>query len=179
MDPYVGEIRLFAGPYVPENWVACNGQLLPVSGNEALYSLLGTTYGGDGNRTFGVPNLQVRLAVGQSPTPPPGMANAYPLAATGGAYEVTLTQANMPSHTHALNATTAAATTVTPGDSVLLAQAPAGFTNYVDGGSPTTVSMEDSAVTDAGGSQPHDNMMPTMTLNYIMCAVGGIYPSFG
>jgi len=175
MDPYVGEIRLFAGPYVPEDWIACNGQLLSINSYQALFALLGTTYGGDGTTNFGAPNLQGALVVGQSPSSPPGMSNAYPLGQAGGAYQVTLTPATLPAHGHAANASTAAATTVTPGPTVTLASVTAGYTAYVTGGTPTTVVLEGSAVSTVGGGQPHDNVMPSLPLTYIMCAIG-LYP---
>jgi microcystin-dependent protein len=177
MDPYTGEIRLFAGNYVPEDWLACNGQALSINNYQTLYSLIGTTYGGSGG-TFNVPNLQVALAVGQSPTTPPNMAYSYPLGVAGGAYQVTLSPANLPSHTHALNATTTAATTNTPGNTVLFAPGPSGFVNYVDtGGSPTLVDLAAATIGSAGGNQPHPNMMPTLVITYIICA-NGLYPSF-
>jgi len=177
MDPYVGEIRLFAGPYVPDGWVACAGQTLPISGNQELFTVIGTLYGGDGVNNFALPNLQVTLPVGQSPNPPPNMSNRYPVGSQGGAFSVTLTQPNLPPHTHALAATASPATTVTPGPSVVFAQGPAGFTEYADGGTPTVVALQNSTVSTAGANQPHDNMMPTLVINYIMCTTG-IFPTF-
>lgn len=177
MNPYVGEIRLFAGPYIPQGWAACSGQTLPINGNEELYSVIGTLYGGDGVSNFALPNLQVTLAVGQSPAPPPKMTSAYPLASKGGAYAVTLTQANLPSHTHTLNAANVPATTVTPGPSVLFAQTTGGFSDYVDGGTPTTAALQSGTISSDGGNAPHDNMMPTLVLNYIMCTTG-VFPTF-
>lgn len=178
MDPFLGEIRLFAGSYIPENWVACNGQTLSVTEYQALYSLLGTTYGGDGVTTFAVPNLQVALAVGQSGSvTPPTMANPYPLAQKGGAYQVTLTEANLPNHTHAASVSSASATTVTPGPSVTFAATTDSYTAYVTSASPPTVTAAANAVSSVGGGQGHQNMMPTLVMNYIM-AVAGIYPDF-
>ena len=178
MDPFVGEIRLFGGNFQPVGWVFCNGQTLPVAGNEALYSLLGTTFGGDGVANFGVPNLQMRLAVGQSTTAPLGMTNTYLQGATGGAFNVAPSAVSMPAHSHTMVATSNAATTVTPGNTVMFAAVPSGFTTYMSPtGTPTLVSMNTASISQAGGGQVHDNKMPTLCISYIMCT-SGLYPSF-
>lgn len=179
MDPFVGEIRLFAGTFAPVNWALCNGQTLPIKGNEALFSLLGTMYGGDGVTTFAIPNLQVRLAVGQSgATIPPNMVSPYPQGTAGGLYNVTLSDANLPTHTHAMNATTAAATTTIPGNTVMFAATPSGFTSYIaPSGTPVLANMGSAALSVAGGQQPHSNTMPTLCVTYIMCT-NGLYPNF-
>ena len=176
MDPYLGEIRLFAGLFAPVDWEFCNGQLLPIQENQALYSLLGTQFGGDGKNTFAVPNLQMRLAGGMSSGIPPGMANSYPFASNSGQFQVALSPANMPAHNHALNATTAAASSTTPGTGVMYATAPTGYTNYLSvGGTPTLAKMNAAAFTTEGGGGAHANMMPTLSISYIICKVG-LYP---
>jgi len=178
MDPFVGEIRLFAGTFAPVDWALCNGQTLPIRDNDALFSLLGTTFGGDGRTNFAVPNLQMRLAVGQSTNAPPDMADTYPLGSTGGAYEVALAEAHLPTHTHALNATPAPATTVAPGDTAMFAAPPSGYTSYITPtGAPTLVNMDSTALTPAGASLAHHNMMPTLCITYIICT-RGLYPDF-
>ena len=177
MDCYIGEIRMFAGAYAPMGWLFCNGQALPISGNEALYALIGTTYGGDGKTNFALPNLQARLPVGASNTPPPGMLNTYLLASTGGALSMTLSVANMPAHTHTFQATTADATTVTPGNSVTFAKTGTGFNSYIANPS-SLVALNPLAVSYSPGGAPHRNDMPSITLNYII-AVTGEYPQQG
>lgn len=176
MDPFLGEIRLFSGNYIPHGWAACDGQTLTISEYQALYSLLGTAFGGNGTTNFAVPDLRTRLAVGQSTTPPPGMTGTYPRGGAGGTVEVTLTEANLPSHTHPLNGTTTPATTGTPGPQVTFADLPDDFVGYVDGGSPTLANMAPDAVTSTGGNSPHLNVMPCMGITYIICIENGIYP---
>lgn len=176
MEPYVGEIRLFAGEYAPEDWLLCQGQLLAIREYQVLYALLGTIYGGDGSSTFGIPNLSARLPVGRSNSAPPTMANTYKLGSPGGVFGVTLAAANLPTHTHTLSASKAAATTTTPGPSVVFATAPASFTYYaVD---TTRVNAAAEMVASSGSTSPsaHVNMMPTLGLSYII-ATKGIYPT--
>lgn len=176
MEPYVGEIRMFAGAVEPMYWKFCNGQLLTIQDNPALYALIGTTYGGNGTTNFALPNLQGRLPVGSATSAPTGMANIYPVGAAGGSTTVTVTEAQMPAHTHAFSATTAAATTVTPGNAVTFATSPSNFTSYA--GNPSTLlALNAQAVTSAGGSQPHENRMPAICINYII-ALQGIFPDF-
>lgn len=176
MEPYVGEIRMFAGAFEPLNWKFCNGQLLAIADYQMLYALIGTTYGGNGTTNFALPNLQGRLPVGSSTSNPPGMANAYPMGAAGGSVGVTVTEAQMPAHTHAFSATTAAATTIAPGNTVTFATSPSNFTSYA-ANPPTLVALNPQAVTSAGGSQMHENRMPAICINYII-ALQGLYPDF-
>lgn len=176
MEPYVGEIRMFAGAFEPMDWKFCNGQLLTIQEYPALFALIGTTYGGNGTTNFALPNLQGRLPVGSATSAPTGMANAYPIAAAGGSTTVTVTEAQMPAHTHAFSATAAAATTITPGNTVTFAQAPSNFTSYA-GNPPTLLALNAQAVTSAGGSQAHENRMPAICINYII-ALQGLYPDF-
>lgn len=163
-EPYIGEIRQTAFGIVPAGWAACNGQILPVVQNEALFSILGTTYGGDGRNTFGLPNLQGRVPVG----PGDGIALGQP----GGSSTHTLTTAELPAHGHPLAASTAAGSIADPeGNVVGKAKA------YVPG-SNAAAGLDASAVQSAGGSQPHENMAPYLTIQFVI-ALKGIYPSRG
>lgn len=175
MDPYLGEIRMFAGAYAPDDWAFCNGALLTISGNEALYALIGTIYGGDGRTNFALPNLQWRLPVGQSATAPPGMTQTYPLAQAGGSYQATVTATSMPQHSHAFVASTANATTTVPGAGLTFATAPSNFTSYIKGAA-TLATLNANAISSFGGGQPHLNVMPTIFISYII-ATKGIFPT--
>jgi microcystin-dependent protein len=189
MDNYLGEIRAFAGNYAPTGWEVCRGQLLSISANQALFSLLGTTYGGNGVNDFGLPDLRVRVGLNQGQL---AGGSTYVLGQPGGTQNVTLTTGNIPQHTHPLMATTAPATTGDPTNN-LLAQTngttstPPPPTPYPDvklyttlplPSGPTTpnVTMDPNSVTPLGGNQPHDNMMPYTCINFII-ATQGIYPS--
>lgn len=178
MDSFLGQIRLFGGSYAPEGWALCNGASMPIQGNEALFALIGTIYGGNGTTNFNLPNLQMRLPVGCSNTPPPTMVAAYPLGAAGGSFQVTLTEAQLPPHSHTLNVTSATGSLPIPVPGVLLGATPAGFTNYAkpNGGTMgSLVSLSPAAIGASGGNQPHSNAMPTIVLNYIICTIG-IFP---
>jgi microcystin-dependent protein len=171
--PFVGEIRLFGFPRVPTGWFACDGSLLPISEYQALYAVVGTTYGGDGVTTFAVPDLRGRLPVHQGTGP--GLPNMV-VGQRAGSESVTLSTTQLPSHTHPMQATTADANAYVPGASVQLG-ALAGDVMYatsIDGLSPLALSP--AAVSPAGGSQPHDNLMPTLTVSYCISAFG-VYPS--
>jgi microcystin-dependent protein len=173
--PYIGEIRMFAFGTrgAPNNWQACDGSLLPISQYDALFALIGTTYGGDGQTTFAVPDLRGRLPIHQGQGP--GLSN-YVIGQRAGTETVTVLSTQMPAHTHTAIATTAAATTGTPGNTVIPG-AVANQTMYATdttGGTPFTQSPQ--AVTMAGGSQPHENCMPTLTVQYCI-ATFGIFPS--
>ncbi len=163
-QPYVGEIRIFAGNFAPAGWMFCAGQLLPISENETLFQLVGTTYGGDGQSTFALPDLRGRVPVHQG--------NGFILAETGGAEDVTLTVAQMPAHTHPLRATTAAGTAASPLGSVLAAS---GSSNVYRAG-PGAVALSDQAVGQIGGSQPHTNVQPYLCVDFII-SLFGIFPS--
>ena len=173
-SPYVGEIRLFAGLFAPENWALCQGQLLQINTYQALYSLVGTTYGGDGRTTFGIPDLRGRLVIGTGTVTP--TTSAYALGQTGGATSVTLTEAQLPAHTHGLLASTAAATATSPAGAVLADPSDQynSFINYVSTG--TMRVMADADLLADGGNQAHTNMMPSQPLNYMICLIG-LYPS--
>lgn len=174
MDPYIGEIRLFAGNFAPKDWAFCNGQLMSIAQNTALFSLLGTTYGGDGKTTFALPDLQGRVPVhagaGQGLT-------ERTLGEQGGEPYVTLLSTEMPYHTHQAMAVAAIGTTTDPTGGVWAESIKQGR-----GGTQTPLyaptvnaSMSMNAVGVAGGSQPHNNMQPYLALNYII-ALNGIYP---
>jgi microcystin-dependent protein len=168
-DPYIGEIRMFGGPFAPYGWSFCNGSLVSISDYPALYNLIGTTYGGNGTTTFGLPNLLGRMPIhaGQ------GLTQNYALGQLGGLEQVTLSTNQMPAHTHTLNASTDGADASAPVGNVL-ADTPYG-TPYVHG-VPAGVSLNAASVAQAGGSQPHDNMMPFLCVSFIIALVG-VYPS--
>jgi len=167
-EPYVGEVRLFAGNYAPAGWALCQGQVLAIPDYETLYSLIGTTYGGNGQTTFGLPDLRGRVPVHQGQGP--GLSPRA-LGETGGAERVALLTGQTPLHTHALHASTAPASIATPAGSVLGATGAASY-----GPGPASTAMASSAVDTAWGTaQPHENMAPTLTVNYII-ALYGIYP---
>lgn len=163
-QPYVGEIRMFAGNFAPAGWMMCDGQLLPISENETLFQLIGTTYGGDGESTFALPNLQSRVPIHQG--------NGFILAETGGVEEVTLTVSQIPAHNHAFLATTnpGATTNANPN---LTADSP-NIKIYIE--DVTGVAMNAQALTPTGGSQPHTNLQPFLCINFII-SLFGIFPS--
>lgn len=171
MDPFVGEIRVFAGNFAPRGWASCQGQLLPISQNTALYSLLGTQYGGDGRTTFALPNLQGRVPVNQGQGT--GLSN-YMMGQVGGEASHTLTTTEMPGHTHSFNADTLNVTTPSPAGA-LFGQSGGrqGFSYYAP--SSSTVTMGGNMVGVGGGNQAHDNQQPFLVLNYIIALIG-IFP---
>ncbi len=166
-QPYVGEIRVFAGNFAPVGWEFCNGQTLPISQYDVLFSLIGTTYGGDGQSTFNLPDLQGRALVHQG--------SNYVIGQKAGAETVTLSIAQLSSHQHALQATNTAGTTAAPGPTVTLAATPAGESIYNNSTTGTTA-LASQAVGPSGGSQPHTNRQPYLGVNYII-SLFGIYPS--
>ncbi len=180
-DYYVGEIRIFAGNYAPEGWNMCDGSLLSISQYQLLFSLIGTTYGGNGTTTFALPDFRGRLPVGQGQGT--NLAN-YTLGQHAGTEQVTLQTGMIPSHNHPFNVTNAQATTITPGPSVMLAST-AGevvdipFMNYQTYSSTDTplYPLAAQAVLPGGGGQAHANMMPFMTVSFIIAATNGIYPT--
>src|SRR5690348_6797061 len=161
MDPFVAEIRIFPFNFAPKGWAFCDGQLLPLSQNTALFSLLGTTYGGDGKSNFALPNMQ-----GSAPMHPgqgPGLS-LHDLGETGGSDTVTLLESETPAHSHALMASTTNASKPGPGGNSL-ARAQGGGTPYVAPAGAPPASFGDAAIAPAGGDQPHNNMQPYLTLN--------------
>lgn len=168
-SPFIGEIRMFGGNFAPLNWAYCNGALIPISQNDALYVLLGTTYGGDGVNTFALPNLSGRTPVHQGQGL--GLSN-YVIGQVGGTENVTLNVNQYPAHTHTLLASSDAGTLPGPGNDVL-----AGSTTmkaYTD--LAANVSLNPAALSSSGGSQPHDNMQPFLCISFIICLFG-IFPS--
>jgi microcystin-dependent protein len=163
-QPYVGEIRMFAGNFAPAGWALCEGQLLAIAENDTLFNLIGTTYGGDGQETFALPDLRGRIPVHQG--------NGFILAETGGAEEITLTVQQIPAHSHPLLATTNNAS-VANASGNLLAQTPS-YTPYISA-SPNSP-MNPAAIGVTGGSQPHTNFQPYLCINFII-SLFGIYPS--
>lgn len=175
-EPFIGQITLFPYPFPPKGWADCLGQLLPIAQNTALFSLLGTQYGGDGKTTFALPNLQSRVAVGQ------GMlvgGSTYMMGETAGAQTVTVDQNAMPSHTHTLNATTSDGTTNTPAGNLLANVFQGDFQGGSQGNvynpAPPDTTLVPASVGPAGGSQPHNNMQPYLALRYCI-ALTGIFP---
>ena len=168
-EPFIAEIRIFAGNFAPRSWAFCDGQLLPISQNTALFSLIGTTYGGDGRSTTALPNLQGRIPM--HPGRGPGLTSRR-LGQRGGVEMVSLTEAQMPNHTHTLMAAVNPGDTSTP-ENTALATA---IGDNVYGTSSSLVDMADQALPNTGGSQPHNNLQPFLVMNFII-ALQGLYPS--
>lgn len=170
MDNYIGEIRLFGGNYPPYGWALCNGQLLPIAQYTALFSILGTYYGGDGRTSFALPDLRDRVPMhaGQGPGLSP-----RPLGMSGGAAGVTLDFQQLPAHSHGVNAA-AAATSAKPSPDLLLAPVAGGQPAYHAGGRRDP--LDASAVLPSGGGQPHNNLPPVLGVTFII-ALQGIWPA--
>ncbi|MBL0163787.1 MAG: phage tail protein [Xanthomonadales bacterium] len=164
-QPYVGEIRMFGGNFAPAGWMFCAGDLLPISENETLFNLIGTTYGGDGQSTFALPDLRGRVPVHQG--------NGFILAETGGAEEITLTSSQIPSHSHPMLASTNNASTANAQGNVL-ASTPS-YTPYISG-MPLNAALNPNSISPIGGSQPHSNFQPYLCVNFII-SLFGIFPS--
>lgn len=162
-QPYVGEIRMFAGNFAPAGWMFCEGQLLPISENETLFQLIGTTYGGDGESTFALPDLRGRIPVHQG--------TGFILAETGGAEEITLTVSQIPAHSHPMLASDDVPLLNSPANNVT-GQAAAKFYRS---GAPS-VFLAASAIGGTGGSQPHSNFQPYLCVDFII-SLFGIFPS--
>lgn len=169
-EPFIGEIRMFGGDYAPRGWALCDGQLLPITSNEALFSLLGTIYGGDGRTTFGLPDLRGRVPVQQGTGP--GLPSVA-IGSRSGSETVALTPPELPSHSHTLAATTDPATENAPNENLLAKQARFGPALYAEPGS--TVALGDT-VGPTGDGEPHENMQPFAVVNFIIALVG-IFPS--
>lgn len=166
-QPYVGEIRMFAGNFAPAGWEFCAGQLLPISENETLFNLIGTTYGGDGQSTFALPDLRGRL--------PLHMGNGSILAETGGVEEVTLTVQQIPAHSHPLLATASNASSTNALNSVLAQNTT--YEPYLSPSSfPANTPLFSGSVSATGGSQPHTNFQPYLCVSFII-SLFGIFPS--
>jgi microcystin-dependent protein len=171
-DPFVAEIRIFGFQFAPRGWAFCDGQLLPLSQNTALFSLLGTTYGGDGKSNFALPNMQgnAPMFYGQG-----AGLSLYDEGQTGGVETVTLIDSEMPIHQHALQANTTAADLPAPASNRSLARS-APFIYKAPAGAAAPQPMALQAVSPAGGSLPHNNMMPYLTLNFCI-ALQGVFPA--
>lgn len=164
-EPFLAEVRIMSFNFAPRGWAFCNGQLLPINQNQALFALLGTTFGGDGRVSFALPNLQGRTPIHRG--------DGFTLGQSGGAQSHTLNISELPTHTHIVSGTSLVQNSVAPGNLALLAEtAPSEF--Y---GSPAQpAAMNAGMISNTGGSQPHINMQPFLTLNFCI-ALQGIFPS--
>jgi microcystin-dependent protein len=175
-EPYLGEIRMFGGNFAPRGWVMCDGQLLSIAENDTLYVLLGTTYGGDGQNTFGVPDLRGRVPTHQGSR----SGQSYVIGQLAGSESVTLNPSQLPSHTHPTFAVSVAGAVAVPTAATMISdQGPAGqninaYTPYNPAN--TQVALSAASTTIAGGNQPHENMQPYLGVNFIL-AIAGIFPS--
>ncbi len=167
-DPFVGGIRLFAGNFAPAGWALCQGQLLSIAENDVLFTLIGTTYGGDGRVNFALPDLRGRAPLHY------GGNEGIVLGQRAGSTAVTLTSSNLPAHTHTLTATSDLANASVPGGAVPAAKPRGGMNRYAPVGNDTVMSA--SSLASAGGSQAHANMQPSLTMNWVISLVG-IFPS--
>jgi microcystin-dependent protein len=163
-DPYVGEIRMFGGNFAPVGWAFCDGQLIPISENDTLFNLIGTTYGGDGQETFALPNLQSRVPVHQG--------SGLIIGAAAGEETVTLTINQIPNHTHPLLADENTGTQLNPTNNILAQTS----NPFMYRALAPVLTMNTNSVGPAGGSQPHDNMIPFLVISFII-SLYGIYPS--
>jgi microcystin-dependent protein len=162
-SPFIGEIRMFAGNFAPVGWAFCNGAIIPIDQNDALFNLIGTTYGGDGQTTFALPNLQSRVPVHVGP--------GFALGQSGGAESVTLTTQQIPAHSHVPQANSNTGTSPGPSGNVWAASNIGQYNNAA----PLST-MDPAALGSSGGSQPHDNMIPFLVINFIL-SLFGIFPS--
>src|SRR5205823_6412626 len=159
-SPFIGEIRMFAGNFAPVGWAFCNGALMPIDQNDALFNLIGTTYGGDGQTTFALPNLQSRVPVHVGP--------GFALAQIGGVETVTLSTSQIAAHSHVPQANSGAGNQASPSGGVWASTSPATlYTNVAP-----SVALDPAAIGSSGGSQPHDNMVPFLVVNFILALFG-------
>jgi len=168
-QPFIGEIRMFAGSFAPAGWAMCDGQLQPISQNDALFTLIGTTYGGDGQETFALPNLQSRVPMHQGQGP--GISQNYSLAETGGVESVTLSTQQIPVHNHAMIAANDPATGITALNGVLAV--PPSLNTYF--AADPDASLAATSLQPVGGSQPHENLQPYLVITFIL-SLFGIFP---
>lgn len=171
-EAFVGEIRMFGGNYAPEGWAMCNGQLLPISENEALFALIGTTYGGDGQSTFAVPDLRGRLPVHMGQNPRTG--TQFRLAQAGGTEAVTLSLTQLPAHSHQAQAITGPSTASADPENAVWT----GSSLFQFSSTAPDAAMSAAAVQPAGAAapSPHTNLMPSLTVTFIIC-LNGLFPS--
>ena len=173
-EPFIAEIKIFAGNFAPRGWAFCNGQLLPIAQNTALFALIGTTYGGDGRTTTGLPDLQGRAPM--HPGNGPGLSQKR-LGEKGGVETVTLTEAQMPPHQHGMAPNTAPASTFIADNTSAISRSVNGL-SYNDEPGPAMTSLHESAIGDYGAASVsgHQNLQPILTLNFIIALVG-VFPS--
>lgn len=162
-EPYLGEIKIISWNFAPKGWAFCNGQLLAINQNQALFSILGTTYGGNGQTTFGLPNLQGRV--------PMHMGNGFTEGQVGGEENHTLTTSEMPAHNHFPNCVSTTGNQAVPTNNLWASNSTSPYSDQ-----PPNSAMNPANITSVGGSQPHTNMSPYLTLNFIIALVG-IFPS--
>jgi microcystin-dependent protein len=172
-DPYIGEIRMFGGNFAPAGWSFCDGQLVPIAENDALFNLIGTTYGGDGQETFGLPDLRARVPVHQGTAPSSG--TTYPIGQKAGTETVTLTLQQIPVHSHPFIGSGADANSSQASGNVL-ATLPAATTKSAYGNLGPFGTLDPSSIGPTGGSQPHDNSQPFLVVSFII-SMFGIFPS--
>ena len=172
-QPYIGEIRMFAGSFVPAGWAACDGQSIPIAENDALYTLIGTTYGGDGESTFALPDLRGRIPVhfGNGP----GNVS-YPISQMAGTESVTLTMQQIPVHNHAVLTSNAAATASPSNAFFASSTSNQPGTNVYNADEDAGTNLNPATLGPSGGSQPHDNMQPYLVYTFII-SLFGIFPS--
>ena len=163
-EPFLSEIRIFSFNFPPKGWAFCNGQLLPINQNQALFALLGTTYGGNGQTTFALPNLQGQVPIHSG--------NGHTLGERAGSSSTTLTISQMPTHTHVLNASSETGSLATPLNNFWGSNSERPYSANVS----NVAAMSSSGISNAGGSQPHSNMMPSLVLNFCIALIG-IFPS--
>lgn len=173
--PFIGEIRLFGFSRVPSGWQPCDGSLLPISNNDALFALIGTTYGGDGQNTFAMPDLRGRIPLHNGSGP--GLTPRT-IGTVSGSESVTLTSPQLPGHSHSITATTAGASATTPGPALSLGALPSDTMYLSDTTGATPVAMSARSTSPASGNAPHDNLMPTLTVQYCI-ALDGNFPPRG
>lgn len=172
-EAFIGEVRVFGGNFAPANWHLCDGSLLPISEYDALFALIGTVYGGDGMNTFGIPDLRGRLPVGQGQGL--GLTNRI-IGQSFGSESVSLVTNQLPAHNHAFNATTDTATASSPANGVFSTQTDGDKIYVAANGTNQPAVLAANSVVQTGGSQPHDNIMPSLGISYIIC-LNGIFPS--
>jgi len=177
-NPFVAEIRIFPFNFAPKGWAFCDGQLLPISQNTALFSLLGTFYGGDGKSNFALPNLQGSVAIHTTQYSGSSPFGIFDIGQIGGEDYVTLLQSEMPAHTHDVHADGASGDTnaSSPQGALLGNTSGPAINIYSNNASPQTVQMNPAMIAIVGGSQPHNNLMPYLTLSYCI-ALQGVYPA--
>jgi microcystin-dependent protein len=169
-EPFIGEVRMFGGNFAPAGWAFCDGALMPIAENDQLFTLIGTTYGGDGQSTFALPNLQGRIPIHQGQGP--GITQSYVIGEMLGVESVTLTTQQIPVHNHAFTASTGAGSSTTPVDNI---PASPPVAKLYRSGTPSDP-FPAGLVQPSGGSQPHDNLMPYIAINYII-SLFGIFPN--